>query len=99
MQRKFNLLSPEESETFCKENGIVYLGLFGSYARGEENFGSDVDLLVRFDKNSKVGLFGLLRMQEELKQRMDRPVELITKLNKYIKPHVLKDMVTLYEKR
>ena len=34
---------------FCKEHHILYLGLFGSYAREEQSAQSDLDLLVEFD--------------------------------------------------
>jgi len=33
--------------------GVSRIGLFGSYVRGEEKRGSDVDLLVEFEKGSK----------------------------------------------
>ena len=31
-----------------KKNGVVRAGIFGSYARGEQNKNSDVDVLVKF---------------------------------------------------
>ena len=31
--------------------------LFGSYSRGEEKDGSDVDMLVSFDNDAKISLF------------------------------------------
>ena len=36
---------------------IIKAWLFGSYSRGEETTGSDVDILVIFDDNAKIGLF------------------------------------------
>ena len=42
----------------AKQNGIVYLALFGSYARGEASSDSDIDLYVRFEH--QIGLFGML---------------------------------------
>jgi len=33
--------------------GVTRIGLFGSYVRGEQKRGSDVDLLVEFEKGKK----------------------------------------------
>ena len=85
-------------DDICDQNGISYLGLFGSVARGEENGESDIDLLVKFDEKSKIGLFELDKIQRELEMRFGRKVDLVTKMNKYIKPEVVADIRTLYEK-
>lgn len=44
-------LNREKINNICRQNGIEYLGLFGSFARGDFTSASDVDLLVDF-KNS-----------------------------------------------
>lgn len=86
-------------DDICNKYGINYLGLFGSVARGEETSESDVDLLVKFDKKRKMGLFGLAEVQGEFERRLGRKVDLVTKMNKYIKPYALNDLKTLYEKK
>ena len=35
----------------AKQSGITYLGLFGSYARGEQTPESDIDLLLIIEHN------------------------------------------------
>lgn len=49
--------------------------LFGSYSRGEETSESDVDILVAFDKNSKISLFKyadiICQLEALLKQKVD----------------------------
>jgi len=67
-------------------------------ARGEAKEDSDVDLLVKFDDNSNIGLFELDRVQRDLEKRFGRKVDLITKLNKYIQPEAMKDLKTIYER-
>jgi predicted nucleotidyltransferase len=84
---------------FCREAGIKSLKLFGSLARGEAKPESDVDLLVEFETKKVPGLLGLLEMERRLSHQFGRPVELVTKLNKYVKPYVRKDLIPLYEKR
>jgi len=52
--------------------------LFGSYARGEEHAGSDVDILVDFDQeNASVGLLQFCHIMNELSDRVGRPVDLV----------------------
>jgi len=46
--------------------GVSSLSLFGSVARGEATEGSDVDLLVEFDR--PVGLFHLFDVQYRLEE-------------------------------
>ena len=87
-----------ELKDLCEKYGINYLGLFGSVARGEAKKNSDIDLLVKFRKDSKVGLFELDDLQKEFENKFGRKVDLVTKMNKYIKPYVAKDLRTIYEK-
>ena len=51
-------------------------GVFGSYARGEQNESSDIDVLLRF--NQPVDLFTFARMNRELSTLFDRKVDLVT---------------------
>lgn len=55
---------------------VVRLVLFGSYANGEQNDESDIDLLVFFATN-KVGLFSLARLLDLLECQFDVPVDLV----------------------
>lgn len=50
--------------------------LFGSYARGEEREDSDVDILVDFDDT--VSLLGHVRIMNELKDLLNKDVDLVT---------------------
>lgn len=51
--------------------------LFGSVARGEDTPDSDVDVLVEF--SSPIGLFRFLQLEETLSERLNRPVELVSR--------------------
>jgi predicted nucleotidyltransferase len=86
-------------ENYCKENGISYLGLFGSYARGDFKKDSDIDLLVRVKRN--VTLLDLVRMERELAKILGKKVDLLTKasLSKYIRERVIKEAKPIYEGR
>lgn len=56
--------------------GVARLSLFGSMARDEAVQGSDVDLLVEFDK--PVGLFAFLELQGHLEALLGCAVDLGT---------------------
>lgn len=43
----------QEIETICKANNVSHLYLFGSYAKGTERNGSDIDVVVKGVKNYK----------------------------------------------
>lgn len=82
--------------TICDQEGVTYLGLFGSQARGDANKSSDVDLLVNFKQTKS--LFQLARIQEKLEGAFDKRVDLVlnTSIKESLKPYILKDLVTLY---
>ncbi|PIU73352.1 hypothetical protein CO009_02770 [Candidatus Shapirobacteria bacterium CG_4_8_14_3_um_filter_35_11] len=84
-------------DDICNKYKINYLGMFGSMARGDKNDESDVDLLVKFNHNNKIGLFELDQIQREFERRYGRKVDLVTKINKYIEPEMTKDLITIYE--
>jgi uncharacterized protein len=56
-------------------HGVTNLRVFGSVARGEDQPGSDVDLLV--DIPPGLGLLGLGRVRAELEQILHAPVDLV----------------------
>lgn len=57
--------------------GVRSLEIFGSVARGEAKAGSDVDLLVQFDR--PVGLFHFFRVQRQLETILGCQVDLVMK--------------------
>ncbi|MEJ2286791.1 MAG: nucleotidyltransferase family protein [Desulfobacterales bacterium] len=61
------------------------MALFGSYARGDQHSGSDVDILVDIDPS--VGL-EFVTLAEQIEQLLGLPVELVSR--RAIKPNKLK---------
>ena len=82
-----------------EEYDVEYAGVFGSVARGEDRPESDVDILVRL--GSPTGMFRYMRLVKVLEQSLSKKVDLVTEnsLNKFVKPYVLADLKTIYEKR
>ena len=52
--------------------------LFGSYARGTANEGSDLDLLVDTTGTDLKGLFALGALYNDLEDALAKPIDLIT---------------------
>ncbi|GAA0547570.1 nucleotidyltransferase family protein [Halorubrum ejinorense] len=78
-----------------QEYPISELGIFGSYARGEQESDSDLDVLVAFDK--PVTLFDLVRLENELTEKLGIEADLVTKnsLKPRIETRVRDDLVTV----
>lgn len=72
--------------------------VFGSYARGEMNDESDIDVLYDFKKS--ISLFDLVEMKQELEEKLMRKIDLVSKrgLKDWMKPYVMQDLNTIYEK-
>ncbi len=89
----------QQLKNLCAQEGIAYLALFGSYSRDEQTDSSDIDLLVSFKQ--PVGYFKLVRVQNDMKNLLNREVDLVTEnaLSKYIKPAVYKDLKVIYGSR
>ena len=84
-------ISRAELETFCRRNHITRMSLFGSALRDELEPGSDIDILVEFDKDHMPGLFDIAGMEIELSEMFGRKVDLRTpaELSRYFRDEVL----------
>jgi len=68
---------------FKKEYHLQKIGVFGSLARGEQNQGSDIDLIVEFEENTE-DLYSIKqKLKEEIQNRFNVPVDICRE--KYIK--------------
>ena len=86
----FKMLIP-----ILKKGNVKSAGVFGSYIQGKER-PNDIDILVEFNK--PVGLFKLVHLENELSDKLNMPVDLVTKngLSKYIRQDVLKQTQYFY---
>jgi predicted nucleotidyltransferase len=67
-----------------KKFKVKTIGVFGSYVRGEQKRGSDVDVLVEFEE--PIGLFEFMDLEDYLSQLLGVKVDLVSK--KALKPHI-----------
>ncbi|SFH07204.1 hypothetical protein SAMN05660649_03750 [Desulfotomaculum arcticum] len=80
---------PELRDTYR----VSRIGVFGSFARGEADESSDVDVLVEF--SGCVDLFHFIRLQHHLTEILGRKVDLVTieALKPLIKDRVLQEVL------
>ncbi|MBM3130680.1 MAG: nucleotidyltransferase family protein [Chloroflexi bacterium] len=82
-----------ENRSAIKSLGVRKLGLFGSFARDEQNDQSDVDLIVEFEPDKK-SFDNFVQLAYLLEDLLGRRVELVTpeSLSPYIGPRILKEV-------
>jgi predicted nucleotidyltransferase len=62
-----------------REFSVKDLYLFGSYAREEAGDQSDLDILVEFEPEAKIGLFAFARFRRRLSELLGGDVDLVTR--------------------
>lgn len=95
-----SVLTKQDILTVLRENsaqikalGVRRLGLFGSFARGQQTSASDVDLLVEFEPGQKT-FDNFMRLSFLLEDLLRRRVELVTPeaLSPHLGPHILNEV-------
>ena len=85
---------------FIHEKKIVRAWLFGSFARGEEDYKSDIDLMIQVKDDSGFSLFDLAEIQYQLEK--DIPYKIDVVMRGGIKPNVMdrikSDLKLIYER-
>ncbi len=82
-------------ERFCRQHRIRRLAFFGSVLRDDFTADSDVDVLVEFEPDARVGLITLAGMEIELSHILGRRVEFHTP--KGLNPQFRDDVLRLAE--
>ena len=88
----------KEYKSIKKESySIKRLGIFGSYARGEANENSDIDIVVDFDK---ADLFNQISIMQELEEKFNTHIDVMHYGNEWIPNFYLesKEMLSMYDK-
>lgn len=73
-------------QDYFKDKPVKKVYLFGSYARGDANADSDVDLLFSLEDNTRITYFGLARYLVDLQNQFLKNVDLIE--DKFIYPEI-----------
>jgi len=73
IKKKLEELKPVLKDQFK----VKSIGIFGSYARGEEGKGSDLDILVDFEEEAELSLLDFIRLENYLSERLGVKVDLV----------------------
>lgn len=78
-----------------KRYKVNELGIFGSYARGEQHKKSDVDVLVEFD--DAPDLIKFIELERKIQKLIGRKVDLVRKkaIRSELRNSILKELITL----
>ena len=64
---------------FKTEDRVTSAWLFGSWARGEENLDSDVDIMIEMNSDFKYSMFDILDIAHIIESKINRKVDLVEK--------------------
>lgn len=86
---------------YLKQDGRIRKAwLFGSFARGEDDYKSDIDLMIEVPAESSFSLFDLADIRYHLEAKIPRKVDVVMKGG--VKPHVMErmkpDLTVIYER-
>lgn len=96
LERITNVLREHKLE-LKEKYGIKEIGIFGSYVRKDQKKDSDLDILVEFEKDTKMGLLRFINLQNYISDFLGVKVDLVSK--KALKPrigkHILREVIYL----
>ncbi len=85
---------------FTKDGRISKAWLFGSFAREEDDFKSDIDLMIEVPQKVTFSLFDLADIQFHLENLIPMKVDVV--MNGAVKPHIMErikpDLKIIYER-
>ena len=82
----------------CRRYQVMNLSVFGSALREDFGADSDVDLLVQFEPEARIGLMAYARLQRELSEAIGRPVDLVARngLKPLVRDEILSSVRSIY---
>ncbi|KKL11464.1 hypothetical protein LCGC14_2545580 [marine sediment metagenome] len=95
--KKITNILKEYKEKLKEKYGVKEIGIFGSYVREEDKGKSDLDILVEFEEDAKIGLLKFVNMENYLSELTGVKVDLVEKsaLKPRIGKHILKEVAPL----
>ena len=87
-------------QTFFPAYPIEKAWVFGSYARGEETRKSDMDIMVRFEKDAGVSLFDYIGIMHDLEDLFRKKIDLVEEgqLRRWAQDSSEQDKILVYER-
>ncbi len=85
----------EKLVPLLKKNNVTKAGIFGSYARGKQRMGSDIDLLVEI--NDDRGLIEFISLKMLIEKELGKKIDLVEyeNIRKELKDGILSEEIPL----
>ena len=85
----------QQQPYFHNTFGIHFIGLFGSFSRGDETKDSDIDILYDIDKDKKLSIFKYLKIASQLEDFFHKKIDLVRvdTLKPTVKKYVEQDII------
>jgi uncharacterized protein len=79
--------------SILKCHDVKKASVFGSFARGEENKKSDIDILIEFKNSKNKSLLDLVRLKIELEKALGKKVDVVefSSIKPLLKEKILKE--------
>jgi predicted nucleotidyltransferase len=83
------------SEAALRARGVRRAALFGSLARGDNQPGSDIDIMVEIDPAARITVFEYVGLKEYIAGLFDSPVDVVSRdnLKPYVRPAATADAI------
>jgi len=96
LERIISVLKEHKAE-LKEKYGVKEIGIFGSYVSGEYKEKSDLDILVEFEEDAKIGLLKFVNLENYLSDLIGVKVDLVEKsaLKPRIGKNILREVITL----
>ena len=96
--RNLSTVEREQLVALARKHQVAFMAVFGSFARGDADDESDLDLYVRYGRD--VGMIDMLRLKHEIEDTLHREVDLIAEEvvqpYAFVREQMLQDLVVLY---
>ncbi len=87
----------KKAASILVNHGAKKVSIIGSYARGEQNPESDLDIIVEFSERKS--LLDIVGIEQELSETLGIKVDLLTEksISPYLIDRIKKEMMVIYE--
>jgi hypothetical protein len=87
------------SEAALRARGVRRAALFGSVARGENQPGSDIDIMVEIDPDAHITVFDYVDLKEFIAGLFDGPVDVVNRdsLKPYVRPAATAETIYAFQ--
>lgn len=88
-------------EYFPGQSKVMKAWLFGSYARGDNGTGSDVDVMIQIRKDKSFSLFDLAEIQHQLGKLISGKIDVVMKgaVNPVVMKRIIPELILIYERQ